>query len=273
MPERVRAQSLDGLPVTGTLKTVTWLSWVIATLSAIAAIIALLFPTAIYVTDELITVTLPVDIFRLAVGLPVLLASMRFSRRGSLVGLLCWPGVLLFMLYDAMALLVGVPFGPLFAVYLLLVPLTAGTLITLFAAIDRRVLKDRFEGRVPRRMAGWILVSFTSLFILWAISDIVTALQQGLIPSLQTLIADYTTIAPVTLIGGVLLLRRKPFGYAAAIGLLLAYALLFFGVIPPMIYQSIHTGSPLSVVGLLMMIGMGAIALGALLLYARAVRS
>src|SRR5689334_16130040 len=38
------------------------------------------------------------DLFNLAVALPVLLASVWLARRGSLVGLLLWPGALFYVL-------------------------------------------------------------------------------------------------------------------------------------------------------------------------------
>ena len=54
------------------------------------------------------------DIFNLAVGLPLLLGSMWLARRGTLIGLLLWPGALFYVLYWYVLYLVGAPFRLLF---------------------------------------------------------------------------------------------------------------------------------------------------------------
>jgi hypothetical protein len=94
-------------------------------------------------TDELILAFLPVDAFHLVVGLPILLGSMWLAWRGQLIGLLCWPGVLLWVLYSYITNLVGVPFGVLFLPYLLLVTLSAYTTIILVATIDGDAVRRR----------------------------------------------------------------------------------------------------------------------------------
>ena len=87
--------SVKRLPVTGDLRTAYVLSVAVALIMAAAALAALLLRGTIYPTDELILAFVPVDIFHLAVGLPILLGSMWLARRGRLAGLLCWPGALL----------------------------------------------------------------------------------------------------------------------------------------------------------------------------------
>ena len=54
------------------------------------------------------------DAFNLAVGTPLLLGSMWLARRGTLVGLLLWPGMLLYASYWYVIYVVGAPFSVLF---------------------------------------------------------------------------------------------------------------------------------------------------------------
>lgn len=79
---------------------------------------------------------LPTDLFTLVVGLSILLGSTWLARRGRLLGLLCWPDALLYVLYVYAAYAIGVPFGVLFPVYVLLAALSAYTTMGLVVSID-----------------------------------------------------------------------------------------------------------------------------------------
>jgi hypothetical protein len=248
------------------------LSLIIALLMAIAAVAGLLFPDTIYPTEEVLLAFLPVDLFHLIAGLPILLVSMWLARRGKLAGLLLWPGVLLYVLYNYVLSLMGVPFGALFLVYLLLVPLSAYAAIVLMSAIDAKAVSEQLAGNVPRRTTGSFLVVVTSLFVLMAVGGILDALiSQEEVSRLQQIlwIADLATISPACLAGGVLLLRRKPLGYTGATGLLLAYSMLFFGLVPVMIFPTIYNGTQVDTIGLGMMVGLGTTSLMLLVLFLR----
>ena len=265
------AQSAS-LPITRDLTLAYALSFAIALLVAVAAVGGLLFRDSVYPTEDLILSFLPVDVFHLGVGLPVLLGSMWLARRGQLTGLLCWPGALLYVLYSYVTNLIGVPFGVLFLPYLLLVTLSAYTTIALVASIDGEALRQRLAGGVPVRSAGVVLVVLTSLFIVNAVAEIVTALaSQRPVGALDLMlwIADLTTIAPVCLVGGILLLQRKALGYVGGTGLLLAYSMLFIGLLPVMLFPALYNASPIDGAGIVMMLVAGLICL---ILFARFVR-
>jgi hypothetical protein len=253
--------SSDRLPITSNLTLAYAISFVIALIMAVASVVGLLFRTDIYPTDELILSFVPVDVFHLVVGLPILLGSMWLARRGKLIGLLCWPGALLYVLYSYVTNLIGVPFGVLFLPYLLLATLSAYTTIGLVASIDGEAVSQRLTGAVPAKAAGGILVVLTSLFVVHAIVEIVTALASqtpvGAL-KLMTWIADYTMI-PAWLVGGFLLWRRESLGYVAGTGLLLSYSMLFAGLIPVMVFPALYSASPMDVAGIVMVLVMGVI--------------
>jgi hypothetical protein len=75
------------------------------------------------------------DASSLFVGLPLLLGSLWLARRGSLIGLLFWPGVLFYALYWYVHYLTSAPFSVLFLVYVPLVTLSAFTIIGLVSSI------------------------------------------------------------------------------------------------------------------------------------------
>lgn len=91
------------------------------------------------------------DVFNLLVGVPLLLGSLWFARRGSLVGLLFLPGTLFYALY-----LTGAPFSVLFLVYVSLVTPSAFSSIGIVSSIDgeevRRLSATHRAGTSHRRV-------------------------------------------------------------------------------------------------------------------------
>lgn len=264
------------LPVTHSLTPMYVFSLVIAFLMSGAAITGILFQSEIYPTEELILTFAPVDVFHLVIGLPILLGSMWLARRGQLVGLLCWPGTLLYVLYSYVTNLIGVPFGVLFLPYLLLVTFSAYTLAGVVASIDGEAVRERLSGIVPVKATGGVLVGLTSLFIIHAVAEIVTAIihQEPAGALSQMLwIADLTTITPMCLVGGILVWQRKVLGYVGGTGLLLAYGMLFMGTIPVMAFPAFHNAASISWDGIIMMLITGTICLVLFACYVRAAMS
>jgi len=76
-------------------------------------------------------------VVNLVIGLPCLLGAMALARRGSLPGLLFWPGMLLFVTYHAVAFAAGVPFTRQFYGYVLLAVLSLYTLASRRTSVYR----------------------------------------------------------------------------------------------------------------------------------------
>lgn len=76
------------------------------------------------------------------------------ARRGSLIGLLLWPGALFYLAYTYVHYLVGAPFSALFLGYVAIVALSAYTTIGLVASIDRDTARQRLSGAVRPRLVG-----------------------------------------------------------------------------------------------------------------------
>ncbi len=252
----------DRLPATRDLTLAYVLSLIVALIMTVASVVGLLYQTVIYPTDELLLSFVPSDAFNLVVGLPILLGSMLLARRGKLIGLLCWPGALFYVLYMYVPYVIGVPFNVLFLPYLVLVTLSAYTLIGLVASIDGEVVRQRLTGFVPARISGGILVGLAILIIVRQVAVIVTALA-GQTPvdavELSSWIADFVVAVPVLLVGGILLWRRDPLGYVAGAGLLLGYGVLALSVIPFFVLQARYTGSPIDVSGVVAVLVMAAL--------------
>jgi hypothetical protein len=264
----------DRLPIKCDLTLAYALSLIAALIMTVASVAGILFRADIYSTDDLSQLPI-VDALNLVVGLPALLGSMWLVRRGKLLGLLCWPGALFYVLYRYTATLIGVPFGVLFLPYLLLVTLSVYTLIGLVASIDGEVVRQRLSGLVPERLAGGFLIGATVLFVLLDTSAIVIALtsQPPVEPEhpVYVLIADFATLIPACLVGGFFLWRREPLGYVAGAGLLFIYSVLLIGPIPVLVFSSLSTGSPIPVADILFLLVIALICLVPLALFVRGI--
>ncbi len=262
------------LPVTRSLTLAYASSLVIALLVAIVSIAGLLYGTTLYPTEEMLLLKLPTDLFTLVIGLPLLFGSMWLARRGRLLGLLCWPGVLLYVLYIYVSYAIGVPFSILFLAYVLLVPLSAYTLIGLVASIDANAVRQQLAGAVPERVAGGILFGLAILFSLMNLANVFAALANpapGHLLDFPVWFADFAVVAPAWLIGGLLLWQRKALGYVAGAGLLLLGCMMFVGVIFALVFPALYTASPVDVAGIVFVLVVGLICFVPLAPFARGI--
>ena len=237
------------LPIQNPLKPIYIFSLLIAVLMSIVSIASLLYPNNIYPTQELLQSFLPNDVINLVIGLPILLGSMWFARRGRLIGLLFWPGALFYVFYNYLVSLIGLPLNIFFIPYLILVTVSAYATIGLVASIDGASVKQQLAGVVPERVAGGILAGLGGLFALRVIAIIIEALiNQNSIPDpeLALLVTDFL-VTPAWVIGGVLLWRRADLGYVVGAGLLFQSSMLFVGLIGLLFLQPVLTTSSLPV--------------------------
>ena len=86
------------LPIKRDLTLAYLMSGIVALIMSVASVAGLLYGSHIYPASQVSSNT-GTDALNLVVGLPILLVSMWLARRGSLIGLLCWPGALFYILY------------------------------------------------------------------------------------------------------------------------------------------------------------------------------
>lgn len=249
------------LPVKRDLTLAYVLSLVGAILTAAVSLGGLLYPSTFYPTDELLQSFFPNDVVNLFVGLPILLGSMWLTRRGKLVGLLFWPGALLYILYNYIPYILGTPFRLFTFAYLALILLSTYSILDLLKSIDRKSVQEQLSEGVPVRTAGWVLVVFGVLFTLRAIGMIAEAgTNQTMLPisEIGVLIADIA-ISILWIAGGVLLLRRSSLGYVSGLGLLFVGSMLFIGLIMFLLLQPVLTDAPFVLVDIIVVFIMGLI--------------
>ena len=264
-----------GLPIRGNLKLTYAFSLIIAILMAAASVAGLVYRTIIYPTDELLRTFVSNDVVNLFIGLPILLGSMWLAQRGQLIGLLCWPGALFFVLYNYIVYVFAMPLNAAFLLHLALVTLSVYTIIGLVAGIDGKAVQQWLTGAVPERVAGGILAGLGLLFFLRVIGVIVNALiSQTPIPETElTLHASDFLTSPALVIGGALLWRRKEFGYVIGLGLLFQASMLFIGLIIFLLLRPFLTAAPFVLVDVVVISVLGLICFIPFALFVRGVLS
>ena len=236
-------------------------SFVVAGLMGALSLFGLIFSDRVYLTPEQVQSYLPNDLINLLIGLPALLGSIWLARRGKLVGLFLWPGALLYVVYNYIAYVVGMPISLMTLVFVSLVLLSAYPMMELLNVIDRDVLKERLAGVVYEKISGGVLVLFGVAFFFLAAGVITGAnADQGTIPLTEVGVAIADIILSVLLsAGGVLLFLRKSLGYASGLGLLFAASALFIGVILVVVLQPALSDAPFVFEDIIALAGMGLI--------------
>ena len=245
------------LPVTRALTLIQWISYLIALLAAAVAMAGLGSGASLYQSEEMLLLKVPTDLFTLIIAVPLLLISIWLARHGRLLGLLCWPAPLLYLLYIYVANAIGVPLGILFLPYVAIAALSGYTLIGLIACIDAGTVRRRLADAVPARPSGVILVALSILFSLMNVAYVITALTNpapGHPLEMPVWIADFVVLAPAWILGGLLLWRRNALGYVAGAALLLVGCMLFLGAIFSLVYAALYTGAPLDLAGVVIML-------------------
>jgi hypothetical protein len=263
------------LPVRCSLTAIYVSSSIIAVLVAAASIAGLKYRAAIYPTEELIQAFVPSDVVNLAIGLPILLGSMWLARRDRLIGLLCWPGALLFVLYNYLVYVLAMPLNVALLLHLALVTLSVYTIIGLVATIDGKAVEQVLAGAVPARVSGGILAGLGLLFLVRVMGVLISALSSETRiggTELALHISDFL-FAPALVIGGTLLWRRKGFGYVSGLGLLFQASMLFIGLIVLLLVQPSLTGAPFALADVVVIFVLGLVCFVPLALFVRGVVS
>lgn len=116
------------------------------------------------------------DLITLFIAVPILIAAMIFSGRGSLKAQLVWMGVLDYMLYNYAFYLFGAAFNWFFLLYVALLGLSIFALIFGLIHLDINGITGHIRERMP---VGWIAAYM--LFVATGLSLIYIAQSIGFI--------------------------------------------------------------------------------------------
>lgn len=202
-------------------RNITILSIFIAILATIASAGGLLLDS-LYRDNAFVTTTwLGNDAVTLFLAVPILVAAMIISNRGSLKAQLIWMGALDYMLYNYAFYLFGAAFNWFFLVYVALLALSIFALIFGLLALD----VNGISGQVPVKWIGsyflFVAVGLGLVYLIQSIGFIFTGSLPAIVtmsghPTNVVFALDLTLLVPWLILGAVWLMKRQPWGYVIA---------------------------------------------------------
>jgi len=161
-----------------------------------------------------------VDFVTLVMGIPMLLVSIYFAGKGSFRGKLILTGTLGYFLYTYMSCTFLWMYNQLFIIYVMIMSLSLFAFILTMMSFDIENIATHFKKELPLKFLGGfqIFLGF-AIGMLW-LGKIAPSIFKGAVPigleHYTTLVIqgmDLGIIVPAAILSGVLLIKRKPFGY------------------------------------------------------------
>lgn len=194
------------------------------------------------------------DVVTLAIAIPLLMMSMWLARRGGVRGKLLLAGTLGYFLYTYASYAFGAAYNPLFLVYVALFSLSLFGFVLAIMSVDLTTLPNHFSERLPRRSVSVFLYVLGAFLLLAWLGRIVPPLLANVPPegieSYTTLIIqalDLGLVIPVALLAGLLLWRKRPWGYLLA-SVVLVKGLTLSLAVSAMVVNMMRAGVTVSVV-------------------------
>ena len=217
------------------IKNSSFLSGILVILLLLTSLAGILRPEKLYASAELRAAFLPNDVVNLALGIPFLILFMLQAGRGKPIAQLLWPGVVLFVTYNALAYAVALTGSPFFGLYLLELALSLGIFFILFRAIDAAAVAARVVGKVHEKLVGWVLLGL-GLLILFRNIGVVVGSAGMARSEIGVMAADLLSIA-AWMSAGIWMVGRKTAGYRMGPAVLFQASLLFLSLIVVMAIQ------------------------------------
>jgi len=163
------------------------------------------------------------DVVTLVVGIPLLVVSIILYRKNALRGKLLLAGTLGYFLYTYASYAFLAAYNSLFLIYITLFSLSLFAFVLSLMSIDVGRLPERFSARLPRRFLS-VSLFLVGAFLLFAwLGRIAPTILNDSSPfgleSYTTLVIqvlDLGLVVPLAFLSGILLLKKRPFGYLFA---------------------------------------------------------
>lgn len=168
------------------------------------------------------------DIVTLIIGVPLLIAGILLSRKGTLRGQLLLTGALGYFLYSYGAMSFLTAFNPFFLVYVALFSLSLFGFILAMNSLNVDEIAAHISDGFPRRgIATYFIIVALFLTLAWlglVVPPMLTGLPPAGLESAITMVIqalDLGVIVPTSLITATLLLKKQAWGYALSAVVLL----------------------------------------------------
>lgn len=197
---------------------------------------------------------IPQDIVTIILGIPLLLIALFFSRKGLIKGRLLLTGTLAYFLYTYTSYAFLCMYNQFFIIYVMLMSASLFAFVLSMLSFDIEKLKSNFSEKFPVKfVGGFVLFCVTFIGLMW-LKLILTPLLNGSVP---TVLEHYTTlviqvmdlgfIVPSGIIAGILLIKKRPFGYLLA-SVITIKAITMLSAMTAMIIRQIIAGANVDIV-------------------------
>lgn len=182
----------------------------------------LLYGKGIYQNDSVTVVAQgkAQDIVTVVVGIPLLLISLYFSRKGSLKGRLLLTGTLGYFLYTYVSYTFLWMYNPLFLAYVVLMSASFFSFTLSMVSFDMDDLSSAFSQKLPVKFIGGFQIFIAAAIGLLWLGMIGSSVTNGSVPAglehYTTLVIqgmDLGFLVPTAFISGTLIIKRKSLGF------------------------------------------------------------
>jgi len=161
------------------------------------------------------------DYVTLFMGLPLLLISLLWTKKNTLKSKLFLAGVLNYFFLTYLFYMNMAMYNKLFLIYIILVSTSFFAFILTLLNIDIKSISQQFTRKTPTKFIGIFLMVLSSMIALLWLSVIIPPLIDGSI--IPKSVEHYTTLTvqgfdlsiflPIAFISGLLLIKKRQFGY------------------------------------------------------------
>lgn len=188
------------------------------------------------------------DFITLIMGIPLLLISLFFTNKNSFRGRLLLTGTLAYFLYSYMSYAFLWMYNRFFIVYVILMSLSLYAFILSMMSFDMNRISSHFKKSLPVKfLGGFQLFIAFAIGMLW-LGKIAPSILQGVVPAglehYTTLVIqgmDLGIIVPTAVLSGILLIRRKPFGYLLSSVIILKGITMLTAISAMMTNMALHS--------------------------------
>jgi hypothetical protein len=188
------------------------------------------------------------DVVTLVIGVPLLLLGILLSRRGSLRGQLLMTGGVAYFLYTYAAMAFLTAFNSLFLVYVALFSLSLFAFIFALYGLKPETITAHLSEKFPRKaIAIFFIIVGAFLSLAW-LGLVLPPMFSGATPngmeaatSMVIQVLDLGIIVPTSILTAVLLLKRRPWGYALSMVVLVKMLTMGAALIAMIINQMLSS--------------------------------
>lgn len=184
------------------------------------------------------------DIITLCLGIPIIIAALALARKGLLKGKLLLAGMLGYFLYTYASYSIYAMYNSLFLIYVALMSISFFAFTLMMMSFDIQQINRSFTSKLPVKFIGGVLIFVAVLVALMWFKRIVPSIGTGTVPEglehYTTLIIqalDLGFVIPAAILGGILIIKKKPFGYLLASVIIVKEAALLIVIIAMLISQ------------------------------------